>query len=102
MKIVRVQYTAKQDYVETNKANISNVMEELRKLNNKEIKYSVFLAEDGRSFMHFAMFENDEGQKVLNGLESFKKFTSELQAKGLDAPPKAETMNLVNSSYNIF
>ena len=102
MKIVRVQYTAKESYVEKNRENITRVMDELRNLNNPGIKYSVYLMNDGRSFMHLAIFENDEGQKTLNSLESFKQFGAELKANGLDTPPVAENPALVGSSFDIF
>lgn len=102
MKIVRVQYTAKQEYIEKNKENISRVMSELRKINNPGIKYSVYILEDGKTFMHFAIFDTEEDQKIHNGLESFKQFTSELKANGLETPPKSEVLSLVDSSYDFF
>ncbi len=102
MKTVRVQYKAKPEFVETNKANISRVMSDLRELNDPGIKYSTFIFEDGQTFMHFAMFSDDDGQKKLNELESFKKFGAELKASGPVEPPKPETLTLVNSSYDIF
>ena len=102
MKIVRVQYTAKQEYVEQNKENISRVMDELRKLNNPGIKYSVFLLNDGKSFMHFALFDSEESQKIHNNLESFKRFSSELRANGLETQPVSESLALVGSSYDFF
>ena len=102
MKIVRVQYTAKQEYVEQNKENISRVMDELRKLNNPGIKYSVFMLNDGKSFMHFAMFDSEENQKIHNNLDSFKRFTSELRANGLETQPISESLSLVDSSFDIF
>lgn len=102
MKTVRVQYKVKPEYSETNKTNIANVMSDLRKMNDDGIKYSTFLSDDGQTFMHFAMFRDDDGQKKLNDLESFKKFGAELKASGPLEPPKPENLSLVDSSYNIF
>ena len=102
MKTVRVQYKVRPEYAETNKLNIAGVMSELRKLNDSGIKYSTFLYEDGLTFLHFAMFGDDDGQKTLNDLESFKKFTAELKASSLQEPPKAENLSLVDSCYDIF
>ena len=102
MKTVRVQYKVKPEYAETNKSNIARVMSDLRNLNDSGIRYSTFLYEDGVTFMHFAMFKDDNGQKMLNDLESFKKFTASLKASGLLEPPKAENLFLVDSCYNIF
>ena len=101
-KIVRVQYTAKQDYAARNKENIAKVMNDLREINNPGIKYGAYLLEDGKTFMHFTQFENEEAYKVLNGLESFKQFQAELKASGFEAAPKAENLSLVASSYDFF
>ena len=101
-KIVRVQYTAKQEYVAKNKQNIEKVMNDLREINSPGIKYSTYLLDDGKTFMHFSLFENEDAQKVLNGLESFKQFQAELKASGPEVPPKVDNLSLVASSYNIF
>ena len=102
MKAVKVQYTVKEAYVETNKKNIERVMAELRQLNNPNIKYSSFLQNDGRTFVHFAMYGNEEAASIVPELESFKKFRQELQDSKPDVPPQAEDLSLVASAYNIF
>lgn len=102
MKTVKVQYKVKPEYTETNKANISQVMNELRGLNDTGIKYSTFIADDGQTFTHFAMFNDESGQKKLNDLESFKKFGAELKASGPIEPPKPEVLSLVDTCYDIF
>ena len=101
MKIARVQYTAKEDFVETNKQNINAVMEELRALNNPNVKYSTYLLEDGRTFMHFAVGTDEEAVKVIGQLESFKQFRAEL-AEGAEAKPQAQNAELVGSSFDWF
>jgi len=102
MKIVKVQYTAKESFVEKNRENITRVMDELRSFSDPGIKYSVYLMNDVKSFMHLTLFENEEGQKILNSLESFQKFTTELKANGLETPPVAENPTLVGTSFDIF
>ena len=102
MSAVKVQYTVKQEYAAKNKENISRVMSDLRLINNPGIKYSSFVLEDGKTFMHFAIFKNDEANKVLNNLESFKQFQAGLKASGPEAPPKAENLSLVASCYDFF
>ena len=102
MKIVRVQYTVKQEYADKNRNNISKVMNDLREINNPGIKYSSFVLEDGKTFMHFAVFENEEANKTLNNLESFKQFQAELKASGPLSPPKPENLALVASCYDFF
>jgi hypothetical protein len=101
-KAVRVQYSTKKEYVAKNKENIQKVMSDLREINDPGIKYGTFLSEDGKTFIHFALFEKEEAQKVLNGLESFKIFQAELKASGPEVPPKVDNLSLVGSSYDIF
>jgi len=102
MKIVRVQYTTTQEYAATNQENIRQVVNELRKLNHPGIKYSAYLLPDGKSFMHFDQFENEEAHRVLEGLESFKKFSAELWASILEVEPKLELLSLLASTEDFF
>jgi hypothetical protein len=102
MNAVKVQYTVKEAYVETNKRNIQRVMAELRGLNNPGIKYSSFLLDDGKTFVHFGMYADEEAKSVVGDLDSFKRFRQELQESQPDVPPKAEELNLVASAYDIF
>jgi len=102
MKIVRVQYTTTQEYAATNKENIKQVADELKKLNHPGIKYSAYLLPDGKTFMHFDLLENEEAHQVVTSLESFKKFSAELWASGLEAEPKLELLTLVASTEDYF
>jgi len=102
MKIVRVQYTTRQEYAATNMENIRQVVKELRKLHHPGIKYSTYLMPDGKTFMHFDQFENEEAHLVLQGLESFKKFATELWASKLEEEPKLDLLSLVASTEQFF
>jgi hypothetical protein len=102
MNGVKVQYTVKEEYVETNKANIRRVMADLREINNPNIIYSVFLLDDGKSFVHLVMRVDDEAQKTVSELPSFQEFQRQLKESGPEAPPKAENLTLVGSSRDIF
>ena len=101
MDVVKVQYTVKAEYVETNKKNIAKVMADLRELNSPDIKYSTFLQDDGKSFVHFAIRANEEAQAILGNLESFQEFQRQLRASGLESPPNAENLTLVDSSWDL-
>jgi hypothetical protein len=101
-KIVRVQYTTKQEYVAKNKENIARVMSDLRGVNNPGLKYGAYLMPDGKSFMHFTQFANADAQKILFALPSFIQFQTELRSSELEAPPKSEDLTLVGSSYDFF
>ena len=102
MKIVRVTYTTKAEYVEHNQNNIKTVMADLQAINNSGINYNACLSPDGRSFTHTAFFNLDEDEKVLLGLPSFIQFQQELKSGGLEAPPKQEVLTLVASSTDVF
>ena len=84
MKIVRVQYTTTAAYAATNQENIRQVVNELKKLNHPGIKYSAYLLEDGKTFMHFDQFENEAAHQILLELASFKKFDAGLWASQLE------------------
>jgi hypothetical protein len=101
MNGVKVQYTVKDEYVETNKANIQQVMADLREINSPNIVYSAFLLEDGKSFVHLVLRVDDEAQKVVSELPSFQEFQRQLKESGPEAPPTAENLTLVGSSKKI-
>lgn len=102
MKIVRVTYTTRPGFAETNEANIKTVMTDLQKLGHAGINYSACLAADGKTFIHLAFFKSDEDQKLLNELASFKRFQEDLKSAGFETPPKQELLTLVGSSITIF
>jgi hypothetical protein len=102
MKIVRVQYTTTAEYASRNKENIKQVVNELKKINHPGIKYSSYILPDGKTFLHFDHFENEEAHNVLTQLESFKKFSKELLATNLEAEPKLDLLSMVSSSENYF
>jgi len=102
MKTTKVQYTVKSEFAKQNIENINKVMSDLRQLNNTDIKYSVFLSDDKKSFIHFAMTNTQEANNILTSLDSFKKFQSELKASNPEIPPMVENVSLVDSSYHIF
>lgn len=102
MKIIRVQYTTTKEFASTNKTNIANVVKELRALKHPGIKYSTYLLPDGKTFMHFDQFENEEAHLVLQKLASFKKFDADLWASKLEAEPELELLDLVASTEDFF
>ncbi len=102
MKIVKVTYTAKPEYVEQNQQNIRNVMAELQRLNHPGINYNTCLGADGKSFTHTAFFKSDEDEKTLLTLPVFKHFQEQLMANGPETAPKQELLNLVGTSKDIF
>lgn len=102
MKIIKVTYTTKSEFVEQNQSNINAVMTELQNTNHKGINYNACLCDDNKTFIHTAFFNSDEDQKFLNELSSFKNFQKQLKASGLEIPPKQELLTLVGTSKSIF
>lgn len=99
MRAVKVEYTVKPGYVDTNKANIAKVMEELRATGDKNILYSTYLKEDGVSFVHFAIYNNADN--ILTSLPAFKAFTTQLKAEGLAGnAPKTQHLQMVGKSFD--
>lgn len=102
MKIVKVIYTTTTEFTAQNQVNIKTVMADLRNLNAPGINYNACLQADGKTFIHTAFFSNDDDQKILNELPSFKAFQTALKGSGLESPPKQEILTLVDSTTNIF
>ena len=102
MKIVKVTYTVRPDFVAINKQNIKNVMEDLSALKKDNINYNACICEDGKTFMHTAFFKDESDQKILNTLPSFIYFQTALKASGLESPPKQELLELVGASRKVF
>ena len=102
MKIVRVQYTTSKEFASTNQENIAGIVNELKALNHPGIKYSCWLLPDGKTFMHFDQFENEEAHQILTALQSFKKFDSQLWSSRLEIDPELELLSLVASTEKYF
>jgi hypothetical protein len=100
MRAVKVEYTVKPEYVETNKANIKKVMDELRSLGDVGILYSTYIKEDGISFVHFSIHKQEDN--IITSLAAFKDFTNQLKAGGLaGGPPQAFKLQMVASSFDL-
>lgn len=101
MKVFRVQYTVRSDFVEENKNNTEAVMSELRALGNSNLRYAQYLHQDGKTFMHLVHYNTPDAENVLTGLASFKHFRTSLNGQ-FEIEPKSETFALVHSSSPIF
>lgn len=102
MKVVRVQYTTRAAYAATNAQNIAAIVAELKVINHPGIKYTAWVLPDGKTFMHFDQFVNEEAHLVLQSLDSFKKFALELEASQLEAEPVLDLLSLTASTESYF
>ena len=100
MRAVKVEYTVKPEFVETNKANIQKVMDELREKGSPGVLYSTYLKEDGVSFVHFSIHKDEEN--IITSLPAFIAFSTQLKAEGLagDAP-RALQLQMVAKSFDL-
>jgi hypothetical protein len=97
MKVTRVQYTVRSDFVAENQRNIEAVMRELRALGDNDVRYAAYLHDDGKTFMHLVHHNTVESERFPVSLESFKHFRARL-TEHLEVPPKSEPFTLVQSS----
>lgn len=103
MIVTTNRYVVKAEYAAQNQEYIRRFMEELRALDRTDIKYSVFVEDDGKTFIHLRLCANEEARKVFDTLESFQAFQAALAASHPEVPPTTAThLTLVSSSYNLF
>jgi hypothetical protein len=102
MIIAKVTYRVKSEFVEKNQENINLFMKDFEKLDNKLFRYTAYLSTDGKTFVHLSHYQNEEIQKQLLSVESFKSFQLQRDASGLEALPQIEMMNVVAGSRDIF
>ena len=101
MKVTRVQYTVRSEFAEQNRQNIAAVMNELRALDRSDVRYAVYLHDDGKTFMHVAQQNSTEAERFPTSLDSFKAFQARLK-ENLEVPPKVEKFSLVEAANPIF
>jgi hypothetical protein len=102
MITARIQYTVNPEYSAHNKENIARVTAELKALDRPDVRYAVFVENDGITFHHLYMCADGDARKLILGLESFIKFRTELQASNPELLPVATDLGLVASSYDLF
>ncbi|MES2575625.1 MAG: hypothetical protein V4572_11820 [Bacteroidota bacterium] len=101
MITVKVTYTVKPEFVEANKENVRKFLSDFKKLNPSEFRYNVYLQEDGITFLHFSTYKNEEIQKQILDIASFKIFQEERDKSGLNNTHKLEVLSYVGSSFDV-
>ncbi len=64
MIITTNRYVVQAAYAAQNQEHIRRVMEELRALHRTDLKYSAFVEDDGKTFIHLRFCANEEASKV--------------------------------------
>jgi hypothetical protein len=99
MNVIKVEYTVRKDYVKTNKRNIAAVIKEL-KGKKAPVKYFVSLKEDGKTFVHIAIYDK-KASNIIPKLKAFRQFREQLNT-GIVSPPHSEDLKVVNTSFDMF
>lgn len=93
MTIRMVTYRVKEGRAEENSAYVRDVMADLEARAAEGLTYSVYLLDDGITFMHVAQDDGDIG--VLQSSEAFQRFTATLVEERCETQPEAHTMTLL-------
>jgi hypothetical protein len=98
---VKVTYTVKPGFAAKNKENIQHFMQDFKTLGN-DFRYTIFTSADGNTFMHLSQYKNEDIQKKLLDVPSFKSFQQQRDDSGLVVAPQIELLTLVEASHNSF
>jgi hypothetical protein len=94
---VIVTYQVTPGFAAQNKANIQTFLKDFEQLDASKFKYSVFLKEDGVSFVHYSQYADEATQIQLLNVPSFKAFQEMRDASGLTDSHKVEILRSVGS-----
>lgn len=101
MIAVQVTYKIKSDFVETNKSNISAFLADFKEMQTSRFLYHVYVKEDGQTFVHLSMYENEEIQQHILNTPSFLAFQKQRDESGLIEPPVIEALKHLGSSLSL-
>ncbi|WP_199140782.1 hypothetical protein [Pedobacter sp. ASV12] len=98
---VEVSYTVKPEFVARNKQNISLFLADFRALTHLNFLYQVYIKEDGVTFFHLSMYENEEVQQQILQVPSFLNFQKERDESELEKAPRFDQLSLIGSSLRL-
>lgn len=97
MMTVKVTYTVKQEYIETNKEMITRFLEDFKSLKTEPFLYSVYLKEDGATFVHLSQYSSKQAQNDLLQVPSFVAF-QERRDQHMASEHQLEVLDFIGSS----
>jgi hypothetical protein len=102
MIITHIQYTVRAEYAAENQQYIRQILEDLRASGRTEIESSIFVEEDGKTFLHFLFCENEEAEQAFFQLQSLKSWRAALAESHPEVPLTAPTrLNVVGSTAKL-
>jgi hypothetical protein len=97
-----VTYTVTAELVPKNLENIKLFLKDFEKMKGVDFRYTVYLCDDGKTFLHLSSYANADVQKRVLVVEPFKSFQKQRDDSGLEGAHKLEVMQLVGSSHDMF
>lgn len=76
-------------------------MKDFKTLGN-DFRYTIFTLADGKTFVHLSQYKNEEIQKKLLEVPSFKSFQQQRDDSGLEGQPQIEFLTLQEASHELF
>ena len=77
------------------------MVEELRALRRTDIGYSVFVEDDGKTFLHLLFCANEEAEQAFFRLESQQAFQAGLAASHFEVSPTMTTLHLIGATSDL-
>ena len=100
MKTTVVRYKVKSDRADENIQYISKVFEQLQQELPLGLRYVSFKLEDGVSFLHIAILDDDIAGNPLTQMKTFAEFTSQIHDR-CEEPPAVTSADIVGA-YQVF
>ncbi len=95
---VMVTYKVKSQFVEQNKQNIQQFLEDFKALDTSAFQYNVYTKDDGVTFVHHSVYNNEDIQTQVLNIPSFKEFQMLRDESGLNDTHKVEVLTWVGST----
>jgi hypothetical protein len=100
MRQVMVRYKVKPDRVEENEQLVRAVYDEIRHAEPAGLRYATFKLDDGVTFVHLAVIENEDGGSRLSKVEAFKQFQKDIDDRTDEGPIVTELHRI--GSFRLF
>jgi hypothetical protein len=98
---VIVTYQIKPDFVNENKLNIKKFLKEFETLDNSKFNYSVYLKNDGLTFVHISNYADEKIQNELLNVPSFLEFQKKRDESGLNDSHKVQLLEYIGSNSRV-
>ena len=101
MIIRQNHYAVQEAYTAQNQKHIIQVLDELRAMHRTDIQYSVFVEDDGKTFVHLLFCANEEAEQAFFMLASQQAFQAALASSHFEVPPTMTTLHLVGATSDL-